>query len=163
MEWKWIDNYENRYKIYINGDVESCIFKKKKMMNPSKNTDGYLQIGLTKKGEKLHKFFLIHRLIAIHFIPNPEDKPFIDHKDGNKLNNSLENLRWTTHQENMLNQKNFGKYKKGVYFSKSKKFIARLTINGKRLYLGSFETEDEAHQVYKAKFLELHGYESCSR
>ena len=44
----------------------------------------------------------IHRAIALAFIPNPENKPCINHKDGNKLNNSIDNLEWCTHQENMI-------------------------------------------------------------
>mgnify|MGYP003127310633 CR=1 FL=1 len=163
MEGKWIDGFENKYKIYINGDVESY-FKNdlKKMMNPSKNADGYLRVGLRKKGERKH--FTIHRLIAIYFIPNPDNKPNIDHIDGDRTNNSIVNLRWVTQHENTLNRRNEGKYKKGVHFNKAiKKFRASITINGKQTHLGYFETEDEGHEAFKQKFFEQWGYESCSR
>jgi len=163
MEWKWIENYENKYKIYINGDVESYFKNGNKMLNPHTTKAGYLRIGISKKGEK-RKHFTIHRLIAIAFIPNPDNKTQVDHKDGDKLNNSIVNLRWVTQNENQLNKKNYGKYKKGVSYHKNNKhFVAQIHINGKRAYLGTFETEDEAHQSYKAKFFEHHGYESCSR
>ena len=163
MEWKWIDNYENIYKIYINGDVESFVFKKTKILKSRLINKGYLQIGLKPKGEK-RKFFLIHRLIAIAFIPNPDNKPNIDHINGDRTNNSIGNLRWVNKSENMLNVKNYGKYKKGVYYNKHNKiFVAKIHINKKQIHLGYFKTEDEAHEVYKAKFFEHHGYECCSR
>ncbi len=58
----------------------------------------YIQITINNKSKNL----TYHRLIAQHFIPNPLDKPFVNHKDGNKLNNSIENLEWCTASENMI-------------------------------------------------------------
>ena len=162
MEWHWIEDYENRYRIYKNGDIESCIFKKKKILKPSMNKFGYLEILLRTKGVKNVKHFKLHRLIAIYFIPNPDNKELIDHIDGNKLNNSIENLRWCNRQENNLNRKNTGKYKKGVSYNNGK-FQSSLNINGKKIYLGLYKTEDKAHEVFKQKFLEHHGFECCNR
>src|SRR5689334_6730450 len=50
----------------------------------------------------------LHRLLAVHFIPNPENKPCINHKNGNKLDNTIENLEWCTHQENSYHARNTG-------------------------------------------------------
>lgn len=61
------------------------------------NNKGYKYVTLDK-----NKKFLIHRLLAIAFIPNLENKPNINHIDGNRLNNSLDNLEWCTQQENMM-------------------------------------------------------------
>jgi hypothetical protein len=72
-------------------------------MNNVKRPDGYEKIGLRKDG--IVKYFLIHRLLAINFIPNPNNYNEIDHIDRNKSNNSLENLRWVSHQTNMRNRK----------------------------------------------------------
>ena len=125
---------------------------------------GYVRVGLTKN--KKTKFFLIHRLVAKAFIPNPENKPQVDHFDRNKSNNILCNLRWATRGEN---QRNSGKCKqyngkkcsskyKGVYYrKKSNKWDSGISINGKCTYLGSFTTEEEAHKAYVKKAKELHG------
>lgn len=63
------------------------------------NNHGYRKIGYN------HKNYLVHRLIAETFIPNPENKPCIDHIDRDRLNNNVSNLRWSTIKENNLNQK----------------------------------------------------------
>lgn len=66
------------------------------------NADGYRVICLKPEGRNgKAKSVRIHRLIAEAFIPNPDNKPFINHKDGNKQNNSIENLEWCTNQENV--------------------------------------------------------------
>lgn len=62
---------------------------------------------------KKHIGYLIHRLIAATFIPNPENKPFVNHKDGNKKNNHIFNLEWVTRQENEDHAVNIGKKPKG--------------------------------------------------
>lgn len=69
-----------------------------KILKPQINTSGYWTIGLYKNGKR--KLYRIHRLIGKAFIPNPYNKPEINHKDGNKLNNHIENLEWVTTSEN---------------------------------------------------------------
>lgn len=59
---------------------------------------GYHEVLLQEHG--IGKWYLVHRLVAITFIPNPNDLPFINHKDGNKLNNSVDNLEWCTRSQN---------------------------------------------------------------
>tara|TARA_R110000824_G_scaffold92450_1_gene224290 strand:- start:422 stop:895 length:474 start_codon:yes stop_codon:yes gene_type:complete len=62
---------------------------------------GYKRVILTKDGKQ--RGWMVHQLLAKTYIENPENKPYIDHMDQNKLNNSLDNLRWATHSENMRN------------------------------------------------------------
>jgi len=95
-----IKGYEN-YTISRDGKVWS---KKKKIYRKCyTSTEGYLQLGLTKDGKQ--KYFLLHRLLAIAYIDNPEGKTTVDHKDRNRLNNNLDNLRWATRTEQKANQK----------------------------------------------------------
>lgn len=75
----------------------------RKERKPKITKTGYLEIGLYSPKISLWK--RIHRLVAEAFIPNPENKPFVNHKDGNKINNCVENLEWVTHQENMEHAK----------------------------------------------------------
>ena len=153
-DWKWIQGYENDYKICSNGDVISCKFNKEKILKPGNNTCGYLFVILSKN--KKQKHFRIHRLIAIYFIDNPNNYEFVDHINQNKTDNRIENLRWITKSGNCRNIKNTGKYLKGVSFHKQhNKFMARITIDKKIKHLGLFETELEAHNVYMEKYNEI--------
>lgn len=71
-----------------------------RLMKIQIKTTGYEQISFRIPGRKHSKKYLIHRLLALTFIPNPENKPQINHIDGNKLNNVLSNLEWVTNLEN---------------------------------------------------------------
>jgi len=95
-----LKDFEGLYKIDRNGDIWSCIYTK--IMKPKLSEDGYLKIGLVKDGSTYKRS--IHRLLAIQYIPNPNDLPEIDHIDRNKLNNDLENLRWANHYTNSRNR-----------------------------------------------------------
>ena len=83
---------------------DGWIFLPKKKGTAEHWTLGSINHGYRKIGYN-HKNYLVHRLVAETFIPNPENKPFIDHIDRNPLNNDVSNLRWATVKENNLNQK----------------------------------------------------------
>jgi len=153
-DWKWIDGYGKDYKICKNGDVISYIkYEEGKILKP-RIDNGYLRVGLYKNNKQ--KPFLIHRLIALHFIDNPNNYQCVDHVNQNKTDNRIENLRWINHSGNNRNIKNRGKYMKGVYFNKpSNKFMAQIGIDNKQKYLGSFKTELEAHNVYMKAYNEI--------
>lgn len=101
--WKDIIWYEWRYQISNLGNVKSLWnnrAKKEKVLKKRKNV--YYQVILHNK--LIVKTLYIHRLVAQAFIPNPENKPQINHIDWNKLNNRLENLEWCTISENHLHK-----------------------------------------------------------
>ena len=95
-----IDGFSN-YLIYENGDVYSK--KHKKIMKPHLNK-GYSCLCI-KNDNNERKNMKIHRLLALAYIPNPNNKPYVDHIDQNKTNNNLSNLRWATCSENQQNVK----------------------------------------------------------
>jgi hypothetical protein len=70
-----------------------------RILSPGKDFNGYFKVNLNKNGKS--KNYFVHRLVALAFIPNPENKPQVNHKDLDKINNNLSNLEWVTHQENI--------------------------------------------------------------
>jgi hypothetical protein len=112
--WKDIIGYEGHYKINNKGCILSinrlCNRRRKnvneKILKTPISSRGYFKVILCKDG--IEKNFNIHRLIAVHFIDNPNNKPCINHIDGNKLNNTINNLEWCTIQENTQHAYNCG-------------------------------------------------------
>ena len=95
--WKPIIGYENLYKINNYGEVLSL--RSNKILKPNNNGIGYLIIQLCKNGKR--KNYLIHRLVAEHFLDNPNNLPEVNHKDEDKSNNFVNNLEWCKHKYNM--------------------------------------------------------------
>lgn len=119
---KDIQEYEGFYQISNLGRVKSLArktfanvnnftVKEDKIMKLTVNIFGYITIQLANGTKKLH---FVHRLIAAAFISNPENKPFVNHIDGVKANNNIENLEWVTKSENELHA-----YKTGLKVGKT--------------------------------------------
>ena len=89
-------------------DREGNVFNTKfdRFLKPCLNNYGYLRVSLSKNGKQ--KSFGLHRLLGLAYIPNPNNKPEVDHKDRNTFNNSLSNLRWATREEQLENRGAFG-------------------------------------------------------
>lgn len=94
--WKDIQNYEGIYQINEFGDVKNITTGEIRL--PYITKKGYKSIDLYKNG--VREKFLIHRLVAMHFVPNPNNYPIVLHKDNVKLNTHYTNLEWGTYSEN---------------------------------------------------------------
>lgn len=103
--WKDIKDFEGLYQVSTWGRVKSLNYKrsgKEGILRPIKHdTYGHVHVHLNKEGIVFTAS--IHRLVAVAFISNPENKPEVEHIDGNPMNNNVSNLRWCTHIENMNN------------------------------------------------------------
>lgn len=97
--WKDIEDFNGKYQISNTNKVKSNHFGRSIILKPSLNTGGYNSVCL-RLNNKI-KTRSLHRLTMEAFVPNPDNKPCINHIDGNKLNNSLENLEWCTYSENL--------------------------------------------------------------
>ena len=96
--WKDIYKYEGRYQISNLGRVKS-FGRNNPMIMKEKDIRGYKSVTL-HDGER-KRTIQIHRLVAMHFMSNPDNKPQVNHKDGDKSNNCVENLEWVTNSENI--------------------------------------------------------------
>lgn len=125
-----VKGYPN-YLIYPDGKVKNI--KTNRILKHKKEV--YDRVRL--QNEDGVKLKCIHRLIAEHYIPNPENKPEVDHIDRNKKNNSIENLRWTTKSENCRNkskQVNNTSGHKNIYWDRNRKRWS-YRVYGKNKYL----------------------------
>lgn len=109
MEWRNVVGYENYLQVNRNGEIRSIerliprakrgnVLIQSKVLTPHPDPKGYMKIRTSVDGKKTN--IKVHRAVAEAFIPNPFNKPQIDHIDGNKSNNSVDNLRWVTNREN---------------------------------------------------------------
>ncbi len=100
--FKDIKGYEGLYQVSNLGRVKSFNRGKERILKPCLDRYGYFHVTLSKNGKQ--KGCTIHRLVATTFIPNPNNLPQINHIDGNKTNNKIENLEWCTAQENVTHR-----------------------------------------------------------
>lgn len=118
--------FDDLYEVSDKGRVRNKITGR--ILKPAKNK-GYLQV-LLYKDEIIHKFKLVHRLVAEAFLPNPNNYPQVNHKDEDKTNNSVDNLEWCTSQYN-------------IDYSQSKP-VAQFSLDGR--LLNTYKSTREAER-----------------
>lgn len=123
--------YEGLYKVSNLGRILSLNYRrtgKAEVMNPNEDTDGYLRVKLSKNGE--NKTCYVHRLIAQTFIPNPENKPEVNHIDEDKTNNKVDNLEWKWHKDNINHGTHNERSAKARTNGKLSKRVLQLSLSG---------------------------------
>lgn len=164
--WKDIEGYEGKYMISSCGNVKSINYHgghREKILMPNMNT-GYPYVVLCKEGKIKH--MAIHRLVAKAFVPNPLMKPQVNHIDGNKRNNSFENLEWVTQLENNLHAYRVlkkhpmrgYKYDKNKNSKKVKQFL--ISEEGYTYHIATYANAEVAAMI---NHLNMGGIRSCCR
>ena len=93
-----IPGFSDDYRISIDGTVTSLKYNKIKILKPILRSNGYVSVVLRKDNKSIPMY--VHRLVAITFLKNEENKEVVNHKNGIKTDNNLNNLEWVTHTEN---------------------------------------------------------------
>lgn len=144
-EWRTIFDFPN-YEVSNKGNIRSKEYndslghlRSSKKLKKQVNNCGYEYVILSSKEEK-HKTLTVHRIVAKTFIPNPEEKEDVNHIDGNKLNNNVNNLEWTTTQENIKKR-----YEIGID-GNNYKAVEQRSLDGKELY-NIFKSSYEAEKI----------------
>ncbi len=134
--WKPVRNYESLYEISNIGRVRNV---KTGRILKYKIDEGYYRVGLFKNNRQI--LYLVHRLVAEAFISNPESKPLINHKNGRKLDNRVNNLEWCTYKENNNHAQQTGLWKTVTF---NKKPILNITTGQK--YESAIAAAKEIHK-----------------
>lgn len=156
--WRDIIGYEGLYQVSSDGRIKRLEFKKRnlltggfstireRILKPVKHYNGYLFVSLCN-GEQ--KEFSIHTLVARAFIPNPENKPEVNHKNGVKSDNHISNLEWCTTSENILHAYENGLRPSGEKHHKSKLTLSQ--VNEIRELRKSGMTYKQLSKIYKIR------------
>lgn len=128
--WKVIENFPN-YLISNRGNIKIVKTLENRILFTK--DDGYVSCPLTSNGKNYYKY--VHRLVAEAFVPNPNNKGQVNHKNGIKNDNSVENLEWVTPSENIRHAIETGlfKYKKKEKIIKESKHSKEENVNGSKL------------------------------
>ena len=154
-EWRVIDGYDGRYEISNFGEIKSK-WGKGRILKSYPNKDGYKCVNLHLNDKR--GFYTVHRLVGNYFIPNPENKPQIDHINRIKDDNRVINLRWVTQNENQLNrdiQKNNTTGFKNILKIRTG-FRVKITRN-KKSYRKQFQSKEDAIEWRNAMYDDLDG------
>jgi hypothetical protein len=151
-----LKDYEGIYKINKKGELWSCYYKR--FLNFRTNSHGYICYKLCNYNVRTNG--LAHRLVAIQFIPNPDNLPLVDHIDRDKFNNNLDNLRWVNKRQNQLNRHDT-KHPYICYRKAEDKYVIQIRIKSKTVYTSNHKDLDQAILVRDAAMILLDFPNDC--
>jgi hypothetical protein len=133
----------DKYIIYSDGSIWSILYKR--FLKTHVNNVGYQMVSVSINLKITKK--TIHRLVAETFIPNPNNLPQVNHINGIKTDNRVENLEWCTNRFN-TNHRYKSKYPGACFNKQMKKWQANTRVNGKKKFIGYFNTPEDASNAY---------------
>lgn len=168
--WKSIPGYEGYYEASNMGRIKSCyrmvilstgrkITVKESILRPTIGPEGYASVGLTIKN--FRKSFKVHRLIMLAF-EGPSNL-LVDHINGDKTDNRLENLEYVTVRENVSRAAKIKRDLPTGVIKIKNKYISKITVNGVYYHLGIYNTSEEAASIYQKALSDLDNIEKYAR
>lgn len=160
--WKDIEEWEGYYQVSNLGNVKSLkrqvtlirgsskyqLRVKERIMKPGLLKGGYLRVNLSKDQTESKK--LVHCLVAVAFVANPNNLPEVNHKDHDPSNNNDWNLEWTTTRENsthkFFNKKKSSRYPNVSWCKLTSSWAVHLQIKGKQTHFGLYQSEEAAYK-----------------
>lgn len=163
-EWRDVIGYEGKYQVSNLGRMRSLNYMRTGRVQNLRfkiSKGGYCIVNLLKDGKR--KTYIVSRLVAIAFIPNPENKPCTDHIDTIRTNNRLSNLRWVTYSENIRNPLTYEKHCKlaktrnlGRKTSeKTKQILRELNLGEKNAFYGKSHSEESRQKIKDYRLSEV--------
>jgi hypothetical protein len=160
--WLPVKDYEGYYEVSNLGRIKSLariVINTGRILKEKYNAlhlkrGGYHSVLLSK--DTVKSTTSLHRLVANAFLPNPDNKKVVNHIDGNKLNNRVDNLEWTSHRENSCHYyRNINTGTPVGVFKRKKynRYTAHAHVDGKKIFLGDYGTAEDAHKA-RVKYFE---------
>lgn len=165
--WKDVPGFSGSYQVSNFGRIKSfpklkksrrgvAAYLTKEKIRTFNNKKHYPIVDLYHENGKC-EYIALHRLVAKCFIPNPNNLPFVNHKDTVKTNNHVDNLEWISHREN-VSHGNLSRSSKPIGASwkpSIKRWVATIMLNKKQKYLGSFLTQEDAGKAYQMALIKF--------
>lgn len=163
--WKDLIGFDRPYQISNYGNVKCLEYTKidiigRKQYRPEHylslitHSSGYIIVNIRKDNKSITK--RVHRLVAEAFLENPNNKPVVDHIDGNKTNNKVSNLRWSTYQENTLNPNTFNKAKISLIKSIKSRIKPVYKLDSNYKVLEKFDSAEDAAKAMNCSSVFIH-------